>query len=115
MVWDFEISDFGFVSDFGFRISDFLAECLPKSCLTVQVFRLYWKRAGPRPALSRTHLAALGSPAMKRIVACLLTLTLMGGVARAQEPIDSELDFVRKQRAKGYTEFAKAYLERMEK
>ena len=40
---------------------------------------------------------------------------VMGSVARAQEPVDSEFEFVRKLRAKGYAEFAKAYLDRMEK
>jgi hypothetical protein len=55
---------------------------------------------------------------MKRIAHVLAALTLLGTLAHpgpAQEPADSELEFVRKLRAKGYVDLAKGYLEVMQK
>lgn len=52
---------------------------------------------------------------MKRFLACFLALILVSAAARAQESAQSELDFVRKLRARGYIDLAKEYLERMQK
>ncbi len=54
---------------------------------------------------------------MRRTLCCLLALVLCGAglPARAQEPVENELEFVRKLRAKGFIDLAKTYLERMEK
>ena len=44
-----------------------------------------------------------------------LVLLVVALPVRAQEPVESELDFVRKMRAKGYADLAKEYLDRMQK
>src|ERR1043166_1443188 len=54
---------------------------------------------------------------MSRTPRLLLALILLAFAvpARGQEPVESELDFVRKMRAKGYIDLAKEYLDRMAK
>jgi hypothetical protein len=54
---------------------------------------------------------------MRHAWCCFLALSLTGiaGAVRAQEPIEAELEFVRKLRARGDIELAREYLERMQK
>jgi hypothetical protein len=54
---------------------------------------------------------------MRRAFVCLLALGCLAAAAtaRAQEPADQELDFVRKLRAKGYHDFARQRLEMLAK
>jgi hypothetical protein len=95
--------------------------------LTCLVPPLYWEldrprrsdsSIGPRSCLSAgfPRILGIGSP-MSRTLCCLVVLGLLAGTAplRAQEPVESELDFVRKLRLKGYSDLAREYLERMEK
>ncbi len=53
---------------------------------------------------------------MKRVPALLaLVLALVPSAARGQEPVESEFEFVRNLRAKGFAELAKEYLDQMQK
>ena len=51
---------------------------------------------------------------MKRMLCCLLVVVLTAAAVRAQEPVESELDFVRKLRARGYIDLAKEYLDKLQ-
>lgn len=54
---------------------------------------------------------------MRRSLVCLLALGCLaaGAKVRAQEPVEKELEFVRKLRAKGYIDLARARLELLQK
>jgi hypothetical protein len=69
------------------------------------------------PFSTELHSRIWDKASMKRALFCLVALGCLANAAplRAQEPPEAELDFVRKLRAKGYIDQARAYLEIMQK
>src|SRR5262249_44822072 len=61
--------------------------------------------------------AHAGTAFMKHALVCLLALGFLaaGQTARAQEPVEKELEFVRKLRTKGFVDLARARLEILQK
>jgi hypothetical protein len=68
------------------------------------------------PVVTALPIFVLGRSFMRCILVCLLALGLGSAAvpARAQEPVESELEFVRQLRIKGYLDLANAYLEKMQ-